>query len=206
MSPEIKICGINSPDALDAAVTAGADWVGFVFYPRSPRYVTPAQAARLAARAASGPGRVGLFVEPDAETLAATLAVVTLDALQLYGDPARLAPHAARFGLPVWHAVGVATPADLPREALADRLVVEAKPPSGASRPGGNAQRLDWSLLNGWAAPAPWMLAGGLDPANVAAALAQTGARAVDVSSGVESAPGVKSPSLIRAFVAAARG
>ncbi|MBO0712411.1 MAG: phosphoribosylanthranilate isomerase [Acetobacteraceae bacterium] len=205
-SPEIKICGINSTDAFDAAVSCGADWIGFVFYARSPRAVTPEEAARLSARRAGGPGRVGLFVEPDPAMIAAVLATVTLDALQLYGEPRRLAGLGERFGLPVWRAVGVANARDLPRQADAERLVVEAKPPPDATRPGGNAQRLDWSLLSGWAAPVPWMLAGGLSPANVARALAATNAGAVDVSSGVEIAPGVKSPHLIRAFVEAARG
>jgi len=206
MSPEIKICGINSADGFDAAISCGADWIGFVFYARSPRSVTAEEAARLSARRAGGPGRVGLFVDPDPAMIEAVLETVALDALQLYGEPRRLAGLALRFGLPVWRAVGVASVLDLPREADADRLVVEAKPPPDATRPGGNALRLDWSLLAGWAAPAPWMLAGGLSPANVAAALAATNARAVDVSSGVETAPGVKSPRLIRAFVEAVRG
>ena len=206
MSPEIKICGINSADGFDAAISCGADWIGFVFYARSPRSVTAEEAARLSARRAGGPGRVGLFVDPDPAMIEAVLKTVALDALQLYGEPRRLAGLALRFGLPVWRAVGVASVLDLPREADADRLVVEAKPPPDATRPGGNALRLDWSLLAGWAAPAPWMLAGGLSPANVAAALAATNARAVDVSSGVETAPGVKSPRLIRAFVEAVRG
>ena len=206
MSPEIKICGINSADGFDAAISCGADWIGFVFYARSPRSVTAEEAARLSARRAGGPGRVGLFVDPDPAMIEAVLETVALDALQLYGEPRRLAGLALRFGLPVWRAVGVASVLDLPREADADRLVVEAKPPPDATRPGGNALRLDWSLLAGWAAPAPWMLAGGLSPANVAAALAATNARAVDVSSGVEAAPGVKSPRLIRAFVEAVRG
>ncbi len=203
---EIKICGIRDPVALDAAVAAGADWVGLVFFPPSPRWVTPAEAALLSARAPSGVGRVGLFVEPTAADIEAVLREVRLDALQVYADAHRIAGLRACFGLPVWHAFGVGTAADLPTEAAGDRLVLEAKPPPEASRPGGNAARFDWSVLRGWQAPAPWLLAGGLTAANVGRALQETGAPAVDVSSGVESARGVKDPALIRAFIAAARG
>ena len=207
MSVRVKICGINSAAAIDAAVAAGADWTGFVFFPPSPRAVTPAQAAGLAARHPDGPPRVGLFVDPAEADVAAALAALRLDILQLYTAPERVAALRARFGLPVWRAVGVAVAADLPAEAGgADALLIEAKPPPGATRPGGNAARIDWSLLRGWAAPAPWILAGGLTPANVAIAIDESGAGAVDVSSGVESAPGVKDPALIRAFVRAARG
>jgi phosphoribosylanthranilate isomerase len=148
---------------------------------------------------------VGLFVDPAPETIAATLETVRLDILQLYGTPDMPALR-ARFGLPIWRAVGVATAGDLPLEAGgADRLLVEAKPPPGATRPGGNAVRFDWSLLRGWRGPAPWILAGGLTVDNVADAIRTTGAHAVDVSSGVESARGVKDPALIRAFIGNAR-
>jgi phosphoribosylanthranilate isomerase len=201
----VKICGINAPDALDAAIAGGADWIGFVFFPRSPRCVTPAQAAALSARSPGGPLRVGLFVNPTPEGIAATLDMVHLDILQLYGVE-DLTALGRRFGLPVWRPVGVATAQDLPASpAGADRLLIEARPPDGATRPGGNAARLDWSLLREWQAPAPWILAGGLDANNVAAAICLTGATAVDVSSGVERAPGVKDPALIRAFIANAR-
>ncbi|HJS87642.1 MAG TPA: phosphoribosylanthranilate isomerase [Acetobacteraceae bacterium] len=203
---QVKICGIREPDALDAAAGAGADWVGFVFFPPSPRHVTPAQAAALAARAPRGLGRVGLLVEPADADVTAVLSAVSLDALQIYASAARVAALRARFGLPVWHAIGVSTAADLPAEAQgADRLVLEAQPPKDATRPGGNAAPFDWSLLSGWEPPVPWLLAGGLSPGNVAGAISATGARAVDVSSGVEVARGVKDAGLIRAFIRAAR-
>lgn len=201
----VKICGINDPAAFDTAVEAGADYVGFNFFPPSPRYVTPAQAAALSARHPGGPSRVGLFVDPTAEVIAAVLEVVRLDILQLYGR-VDFAGLRAQFGLKLWRPIGVDTAADLPREAGgADALLLEAKPPAAATRPGGNAARFDWSLLRGWNAPAPWILAGGLTPDNVAEAIHATGATTVDVSSGVERARGVKDPGLIRAFVRRAR-
>ncbi len=206
MTVRVKICGINDSTAFDAAIKAGADWVGFNFFPPSPRHVTSAQAAQLSARAPGGPPRVGLFVDPTPEAIASTLDVLRLDILQLYGA-LDLPGLRARFGLPIWRAVGVASAADLPTQAGgADRLVVEAKPPPDATRPGGNATRFDWSLLRGWAAPVPWILAGGLTADNVGEAIRSTGAVAVDVSSGVESRTGVKDPALIRAFIAAVRG
>jgi phosphoribosylanthranilate isomerase len=199
----VKICGINSPDAYEAA--ASADWVGFVFFPPSPRFVTPARAAALAA--APGPARVGLFVEPTDDAIAEALAAVELNALQIYAAPERAAAIRVRFGRPVWLAVGIVGPDDLPAEAPGvDALLLDAKAPPDATLPGGNAQRFDWSMLRGWSAPAPWVLAGGLTPGNVADAIAATGAPAVDVSSGVESARGVKDPALIHAFLKAARG
>ena len=202
----IKICGIRDAVALDAAAEAGADWVGFVFFPPSPRWVTPTQARELARRTPSGIGPVGLFVEPTDADIEAVLREVRLDALQVYAAAPRIAELHARFGLPIWRALGVGTASDLPTEAGgAARLVLEARPPEGATRPGGNAEPFDWSLLRGWKAPAPWVLAGGLTVATVAQAIRDTGTSAVDVSSGVESAPGVKDPALIRAFIAAAR-
>jgi phosphoribosylanthranilate isomerase len=200
MHARVKICGINSEPAFDAAIEAGADWVGFVFFPPSPRFVTPARAAALSARHPAGPPRVGLFVDPTDEAIEAALAAIPLDILQLYAEPARAASLRRRFARQVWRAVGIATRADLAHDAAgADALLIEAKAPPEATRPGGNALRFDWSLL------AHWLLAGGLDPRNVAAAIAQSGATAVDVSSGVERAPGVKDPTLIRAFIEAAR-
>lgn len=198
----VKICGLKTEAAFDAAVAAGADWVGFVFFPPSPRFVTPARAAALAARRSGGPPRVGLFVAPTEATIADVLASVRLDVLQVYGavDAAALR---ARFGLAVWRATAVSTASDLPREmAGADALLLDAKPPKDATRPGGNAVPFDWGVMRGWSAPGPWLLAGGLTVANVAEAMRVTGAPAVDVSSGVESAPGVKDPALIQAFVA----
>ena len=205
MTARVKICGINDPMAFDAAIAAGTDWVGFNFFPRSPRYVTPVHAAELSARAPGGPPRVGLFVDPTTEAIATVLDTLRLDILQVYGA-LDLPALRARFGLPIWRPVGIASAADLPTGAGgADRLLVEAKPPRDATRPGGNAVRFDWSLLRGWAAPAPWILAGGLTADNVGEAIRSTGAEAVDVSSGVEGGRGVKDPALIRAFIAAAR-
>lgn len=199
---KVKICGINDPVAFDTAVEAGADWIGFNFFPPSPRYVSADDAARLSRRTSGGPARVGLFVDPSDTLIAAVLDTVALDVLQIYGRTADLAATQARFGLPIWRSVGIAAPTDLPAEALgADRLLLEAKPPVEATRPGGNATAFDWALLRDWLAPAPWMLAGGLTPDNVAAAIRQTTATAVDVSSGVERRKGSKDPALIRAFI-----
>jgi phosphoribosylanthranilate isomerase len=203
---KVKICGINDPIAFDTAVKAGADWVGFVFFPPSPRYITPEVAAALSGRTDGGPPRVGLFVEPDLAAIARVLDTVKLDILQIYGALDTLDAIHARFGLPIWRAVGINSTADLPTALLgADQLLLEAKPPAGASRPGGNATTFDWSVLRGWSAPAPWVLAGGLTPDNVATAIRETGADAVDVSSGVESSKGVKDAQLIRTFIAAAK-
>ncbi|MDD2794316.1 phosphoribosylanthranilate isomerase [Acidocella sp.] len=204
---KVKICGVNSPAAFDAVVEAGADYLGFVFFPRSPRYVTPGEAAALAARQAGGPRRVGLFVNPGLDEIDEILQQVPLDVLQVYAPAEAIAALRNRFGRPVWRALGIATPADFPvPKEVADGYVVEAKPPPGATRPGGNAVLADWHLLSTWRAQKFWLLAGGLTPDNVAAALAQTNAPGADVSSGVESAPGEKSPELIRRFVAAVRG
>ena len=203
---QVKICGVNSPAAFDAAAQAGADWVGFVFFDRSPRCVSAAQAAALSSRLAGGPLRVGLFVDPADDAIARVLDALALDALQLYAPAPRVDDVRERFGLPVWRSVGVAASADLPAGAgKASRLVIEAKPPAGAERPGGNAVAVDWGMLSGYAPDCSWMLAGGLTAANVRQAIALSGAAAVDVSSGVESAPGVKEPALIGAFVAAAK-
>lgn len=205
MTTRVKICGISTPDALDAAAGAGADWVGYVFFPPSPRAVTPAQAAALDAHR-RGPARVGLFVEPTDADVADTLAAIALDALQVHATAARAEELRSRFGVPVWHVAGVSTAADLPATASGvDGLLLDAKAPPGATRPGGNALPFDWSILRGWAAPLPWLLAGGLTPGNVAEAIRVAGAPAVDVSSGVESARGVKDAGLIRAFIAAAK-
>ena len=199
----VKICGINDRAARDAALAAGADWLGFVFFPPSPRAVTPDLAAALAAGV---PACVGLFVRPADDDIAATLARVKLDVLQVYDTPARCAALRARFARPVWRAVGVAGAADLPDAADGvDGFVIEAKPPEGATRPGGNAAMLEWSILRGWRSPLPWLLAGGLSPGNVAEAIRATGAPGVDVSSGVERERGKKDPALIRAFVARAK-
>ena len=212
MPVEVKICGIRDAEALDAAVAAGADLVGFVFFPPSPRAVTPAHAGALSARHAGGPVRVGLFVDPTDDDLTAALAAVPLGLLQLHGEetPERAASIRARFGVPVMKALGIGAPADLDAaDAFApvvDRFLFDAKPPPGGPLPGGNAQPFEWRLMAGRAIAKPWLLAGGLTPGNVAEAIRIAGAPGVDVSSGVESARGVKDPALIRAFIAAAKG
>lgn len=179
---------------------------GSVFFPPSPRYVTPAEAASLSARHEAGPLRVGLFVNPGLDEIDAVLQEISLDVLQIHGDPAQLATLRTRFGRPVWRQIGVTSDADFPAaDEMADGYVVEAKPPPGATRPGGNAVQADWPLLSRFRPAKPWLLAGGLRPDNVAEALRITGAPGVDVSSGVESAPGRKSPELISAFIKAAR-
>ena len=214
MSIEVKICGVNAPGALRAAVAAGAEYVGLNFYPPSPRSVTPTQAAALAAAAPRHLCKVGVFVDVEDETIAMTLAAVPLDMLQLHGgeSPARVAQIKARFGLPVMKVVKIADLADVAAaEAyfrVADRLLFDAKPPKEMTEalPGGNALAFDWQLLAGKTWPLPWMLSGGLDPDNVAEAARISGARAVDVSSGIEDRPGLKNPDKIRAFLAAAKG
>jgi phosphoribosylanthranilate isomerase len=214
MSIEVKICGVNAPAALAAAIAGGADYVGFVFYPRSPRYVTPQAAHGLAAQAPARLTKVGLAVDLDDAELAAILAAVPLDMLQLHGgeSPARVAQIKARFGLPVMKAVKIAGAEDLAAAEtyfrVADRLLFDAKPPKEmtGALPGGNALAFDWQLLAGKTWPLPWMLSGGLDADNLAEAIATSGARALDVSSGVEDRPGLKNPDKIRAFLAAAKG
>ncbi|NGM23828.1 phosphoribosylanthranilate isomerase [Roseomonas stagni] len=207
---QVKICGITDAAAMQAA--ADADFLGFVFFPPSPRAVTPARAAELSASLAGGPQRVGLFVDATDDQLAETLAAVPLDVLQLHGEetPDRCAAVRARFGLPVMKALGIASAADL--EGLAayvphvDRFLLDAKAPPGAPLPGGNAAPFDWTLTAGRTIPRPWLLAGGLTPGNVAEAIRVAGAPGVDVSSGVEVSRGVKDPDRIAAFIAAARG
>lgn len=198
----VKICGINDPAAYAAAATA--DWVGFVFFPPSPRFVTPAQAAALAQP--GGPAKVGLFVDPTDDDIAATLKVIPLDVLQVLASPARAAALRTQFGRPVWRVVGVRSAADLPHAAEGvDALLLDAQAPADASLPGGNATTFDWAALQGWTAPLPWLLAGGLTPVTVRDAVRRTGAPAVDVSSGVEQSRGVKDPTLISAFIRAVR-
>lgn len=208
---QVKICGLKQPDHVRAAAEAGARFLGFVFFERSPRAVTPAQAAALATDLPPGLARVGLFVNPDDDVLRDTLATAPLDIIQLHGaeTPQRVAQVKALTGLPVMKAVGVAVPGDLDGlwdyGLVADMLLIDAKAPPGAALPGGNGLPFDWRLLSGRRILKPWLLAGGLTPDNVAEALRLTGASGVDVSSGVEATPGVKDPALIRAFCAAAR-
>lgn len=210
MTIRVKICGLTEPSAIAAAVAAGAAYLGFVFFPKSPRNLTIAQARALALEVPVGVAKVALVVDADDATIGAILDQVPIDMLQLHGheSPDRVAQVRARFGLPVMKAVGIAEAADLDRlpayEAVADQILVDAKAPKGAALPGGNGLAFDWRLIAGRTWDKPWVLAGGLTPDNVAAAVRLTGARQVDVSSGVESAPGVKDGALIRAFVAAA--
>jgi len=211
MSVAVKICGLTTPEALDAAVADGARYVGLVFYPPSPRAVAPELARQLARRVPTGVRVVGLFVEPDDETLESVVGQVPLDVLQLHGDerPARVAEIRAAFAIPVMKAIRVAEPADLDGieayEAVADRLLFDAKAPRNvAALPGGNGIAFDWSILSGRTWRRPWMLSGGLTAANLAEAVGETGADTVDVSSGVEDRPGHKDPDLIRAFLARA--
>ena len=207
---QVKICGLREPVHVAAAVEAGARYLGFVFFPKSPRAVTPAQAAELAGGVPPGIARVGLFVDPGDALLEQVLAQAPLDVIQLHGreSPARVAEVRSLTGLPVMKAVGIAGPEDLPAlmdyGLVADMLLVDAKPPKDAVLPGGNGLAFDWRLLVGRRWLRPWLLAGGLTPGNVAEAIRLTGAKGVDVSSGVESAPGQKDSALIRAFIAAA--
>jgi phosphoribosylanthranilate isomerase len=208
--PAIKICGLSTAETLEAAIAARADYAGFVFVAGSPRHVTLDAARALGTRAAGRIARVGLFVDADDWTIAEALGAAQLDVLQLHGSetPAQTAALRTRFGVPVWKALPVATAADLARAAdfagAADLVLLDARTPKG-SLPGGAGLAFDWTVLTGWRPPCPWGLAGGLSAANLAAALATTRASLVDVSSGVESAPGVKDPDLIAAFCAAAR-
>ncbi len=207
----VKICGINDPAAMEAAVASGADMVGFVFFPPSPRAVTPDQAAALSDPQPWGALRVGLFVDATDDEIAAALAALPLDILQLHGEetPERAAAVRDRFGKPVMKALGIASAADLDRIAeyapVVDRFLLDAKAPPGAPLPGGNAAPFDWTLTAARSVPKPWLLAGGLTPGNVAEALSVSGAPGVDVSSGVERARGVKDPARVAAFVSAAR-
>ena len=212
MTVLVKICGLSTQDTLDAALAAGADMVGLVFFPRSPRNVSLEAAAALASRAAGRATVVALTVDADDATLDAIHATVRPDLWQLHGaeTPERVAAVRARPGLPVMKVLGIADAGDLaaigPYLPVADRLLFDAKPPKGGALPGGNGVAFDWSLLAGLDLPRPAMLSGGLDASSVARALAITGLPGVDVSSGVERAPGDKDPARIAAFVAAARG
>ncbi len=205
-----KICGLTTPETLDAAVRHGASHIGLVFFAKSPRNLTPAGAAALAARVPAHVAIVGLFVDPTDDDLAAVVAQVRLDVLQLHGDetPATVARLARAHDREVWKAIPVRTAADRDAAAryagAASRILYDAKPPEGAILPGGNGLRFDWSLLSGHRHALPWALSGGLDPDNVHAAIRETGAPLVDVSSGVESKPGVKDVDKIAAFLRAA--
>jgi phosphoribosylanthranilate isomerase len=213
MAIPVKICGINSPAAMAAAVDGGAAFIGLVFYPPSPRFVEIEQAAALAVGVPERVTKTGLLVDADDTLIAGILRRVPLDLLQLHGSetPARVREIRARFALPVMKVVKIAGAEDVAAAetyaAAADRLLFDAKPPKGmtGALPGGNALSFDWRLLAGRRWNVPWMLSGGLNAGNVAEAVRTAGAPAIDVSSGVEDRPGVKSPEKIRAFLKAAR-
>ena len=212
MDPIVKICGINSLEALDAALDAGADMVGLVRFPKSPRHLGLEEGQALSVRARGKALRVALVVDADDAALAETVEAFDPDLLQLHGSetPERVAAIRARFGRPVMKAVGIASAGDLAAieayQGVADRLLLDAKPPAAAEAlPGGNGVPFDWRLVASLDAAKPVMLSGGLDSENVAAAIALTGVQAVDVSSGVERRPGEKDPERIEAFVRAAR-
>jgi phosphoribosylanthranilate isomerase len=207
----VKICGLSSEETVDAALDAGADMIGLVLFPKSPRFVTLARAAELASRARGRAEIVALTVDMDDASIDRMVETLTPDWLQMHGSESFEAVAAVRsaFGVKVMKALPVSAPFDLERAskyaAVADRLLLDAKPPKGADRPGGHGRPFDWALLKGFAPPIPYLLSGGLTPQNVEEAVRVSGAPGVDVSSGVETAPGRKDPDLIRAFIAAAR-
>ncbi|RDE05091.1 phosphoribosylanthranilate isomerase [Sphingomonas aracearum] len=203
-----KICGLSTDEALDAAIAGRASHVGFVFFAASPRNVTFDRAGALAARVPDGIGRVGVFVDPADDLVLQAARDGRLDVLQLHKTaPARVVHLRRLTGLETWAAVAVKTRADLDAARMfvgaTDRLLYDAKTPEGAALPGGMGLRFDWTLLDGFSHPLPWALSGGLDAANVAEAIRRTGASLVDVSSGVESAPGAKDAGRIASFLRA---
>lgn len=207
----VKICGINSVEAADAAVRAGADLAGLAFHPRSPRNLQPEQAATLATRMRGRLRLVVLLSDPDDEALTGAIAAVRPDFIQLHGaeTPERVSSVRNQFGIPVIKVISVAEAADLDRtaayDACADMFLFDAKAPSGADREGGHGNAFDWQMLRGRTFSRQWLLAGGLNPQNVASAIRISQARGVDVSSGVESSSGRKDVDLISQFVANAR-
>jgi len=210
MRPTIKICGLSTPDTLDVALAAGADMVGFVFFSKSPRHISFETARSLADRMSGTALKVALTVDADDATLTEIIASLRPQLLQLHGHepPQRVAELRHRFGLPIIKAIGIARPDDLSQiaafEPVADWLLLDAKA-DPAALPGGNGSAFDWSLLRGFKTAKPWLLAGGLTSETVSLALAATDAPGVDVSSGVESAPGLKDVDKIRRFIAQAR-
>lgn len=212
MSIGVKICGLTDAAAVAAVVAGGARYAGFVFYGKSPRAVTPEQAAALIAALPDGVTPVGLFVDATDDEIRNVLATAPLRVLQLHGaePPRRVAAVRGLTGWPVIKALGIATAADLKiirnYESVADMMLLDAKPPKGAAAPGGNAVTFDWGLLRDIRMPCPWLLAGGLTVANLAEAVAVARPPLVDVSSGVEDAPGMKNPVKIAAFLDLAAG
>lgn len=207
----VKICGLTRAEDVTAAVKSGAGYVGFVFFAKSPRHLTLDAARLLAVDVPAGVAKVALTVDAQDAFLDSLIDAVPIDVLQLHGHetPERVTALRARYGLPVMKAVGVASAADLPAidtySAVADMILVDAKPPRGAALPGGNGLAFDWRLMADRTWNVPWMLAGGLTPDNVTEAVRLTGARQVDVSTGVEAAPGMKDADLVASFVRAAQ-
>ena len=207
----VKICGLATVDDVRACADAGANYMGLVFFEKSPRNIIIPAARELALAAPLGLAKVALVVNPSDAELDAITATVPLDMLQLHGreTPERVAEVKARYGLPVMKAVGIADGDDLPKLesyfGVADQILVDAKPPKDGELPGGNGLSFDWRLIAGRRWPCPWMLAGGLTPENVAEAVKMTGVKQVDVSSGVEDAPGQKNAELIQKFVQSSR-
>jgi phosphoribosylanthranilate isomerase len=209
MPTEVKICGLSAEESVDAALEAGADFLGFVIFPPSPRDVSVERAAALAKRARGKAKVVALTVNADDALIGAIAAELKPDLIQLHGTetPARVSAIRRTTGLPVMKVLGVASRADLAAHAdyPTDRLLLDAKPPKNATRPGGHGVAFDWTILSGFSPSVPWFLSGGLDPKNVGTALRATQAPGVDVSSGVENAPGWKDPARIHDFVRAVR-
>ena len=207
----VKICGLATLDDVRACADAGANYMGLVFFEKSPRNISIDAARDLALAAPLGLAKVALVVNPSDAELDAITETVPLDMLQLHGKetPERVSEVKARYGLPVMKAVGIADSDDLPKLesyfGVADQILLDAKPPKGGELPGGNGLSFDWRLIAGRRWPCPWMLAGGLTDENVSEAVRMTGAQQVDVSSGVEDAPGQKSAELIQNFVRASR-
>lgn len=211
MSATIKICGLSTPETLAAALEAGADMVGFVFFPRSPRHVSLETARKLAARARGEAEIVALTVDAPDDEIAGIVEALEPDFLQCHGSesPERVDDIQHRFRVSVIKAIGISHAADFAKaeayKGKSDALLIDAKPPQGSVLPGGNGVAFDWRLAADFHPRKPWLLSGGLEAGNVAEAIRLSGARGVDVSSGVESAPGVKDPEKIEAFCAAAR-
>jgi phosphoribosylanthranilate isomerase len=208
MTVQVKICGLSEPESLRAAIAGGARYVGFVFFPASPRAVSPALAAELARLVPTGVRTVGLFVDPEDDFLEHVVSQVPFDMIQLHGKetPRRIAEVKTAFNIPVMKAVKIGGPEDLGTAMevaeVADKLLFDAKPPAKVTAlPGGNGVAFDWTLLAGRSWSRPWMLSGGLNAGNVAEAVRVTGAMELDVSSGVEDRPGHKDPALLRTFL-----
>lgn len=208
---KVKICGVTTLDALNAAIEEEADFIGFVFFGKSPRNLSPEKAAQLISRVPSHIKTVGLFVDPDDAMFDSVFGSTKLDMIQLHGseNPRRIAEIRSRYKLPLMKVVKVADASDLiilgETQSVADWILFDAKPPVDAELPGGNGRAFDWKILKNLKVPKPWMLSGGLTPENIKTALEVLSPDAVDVSSGVEDGPGVKNPDKIRAFIRAVK-